>query len=80
LRDAALYLAFDEDRLQHSAAIVDRNIGDERYMAAIGDDLDLGDMYSIREGGRDIGGAARIEILRNDALGGQRAGALSEFE
>jgi hypothetical protein len=80
LRDAALDLTLDQHRLQNVAAIVDRVIGGELDEASVGVDLDLGDMATIGEGRRHIGGSPCVEILGDDALIREFGGPSGDIE
>ena len=54
LGDAALHLAFGQQRIDQPAVIVDRSVVQQAHRTGLGIDLDLGDMAAAREG-EDIG-------------------------
>ena len=58
LDDAAMDLPLAQQRVQHRADIVDRDIAGELHLAGLGVDLDLGEMRAARKGRR----AVRAEI------------------
>ena len=49
LRDAAMGLAMDDQRVDAAADVVDRGVAGDRDMAGLGIDLDLADRAAVRE-------------------------------
>ena len=83
LRERAMQLAFHDHVVEHVAAIVDRRIGDDRDVAGLRIDLDLGDVAAVGKGLRCIGRRLGVEVLGDLAallhLGGARRESNSEM-
>ena len=62
--DAAVLLALDEQRVEHGAAVVDRDVPHEAHLAGVGVDLDHRDVGAERE---------RRAVLVEVELAGQRS-------
>ena len=78
LRDAAMDLAVDDQRIDRAADVVDRDIIDQRHFSRIGIDLDFADMRAIGvarvEHGLVAGGVERpLQIFRQILALGCRA-------
>ena len=66
LRDPAMHLAGEQQRIERDAEVVDHDIADDRGHAGVGIDLDLGDVRAVRIG-RRLG--ARIRPPRSACSG-----------
>ena len=67
--DAAVLLALDEERVEHRAAVVDRDVAQQADLARVEVDLDDGDVGAERERGAAL---VEVELGRRAAVGRSR--------